>query len=105
MQRLRLRSVHSLSYLSTTNALQYARVPTGEIKLPDMRLHHHCAQVGEIEGQRAFKHACLTGLLRLVKKLMATYNRRDSRDDEMEDKLTADGKFGIERKTRCLRPA
>jgi len=46
-------------------------VPTGEIKLPDMRLHHHCIRVREIEGQRAFNHACSTGLLRLVKSQWA----------------------------------
>lgn len=67
MEGLRLGSVHQLSHLSATDDPQYARVPTGEIKLPDMRLHHRCAQVREMEGQRAFNHACFTGLPRLVK--------------------------------------
>ncbi|KAI4819575.1 hypothetical protein KUCAC02_004815, partial [Chaenocephalus aceratus] len=44
VEKLRLRSAHLLSHLSATNDPQYARVPAGEIKLPDMRLHHHCAQ-------------------------------------------------------------
>lgn len=59
--------VQQLSYLSATNDPQYARVPTGEIKLPDMRLHHNCVVVKEVVGQRAFNQACFAGLPCLVK--------------------------------------
>lgn len=67
VKELRLRYVQSLSHLSATDDQQYARLPTREIKLPAMRLHHRCAQVRKMQGQRAFNHACFTGPPRLVK--------------------------------------
>lgn len=67
VEELRLRYVHELSHLSATDDPQYARVPTGEIKLPDLRLHHRRALVRKTEGQRVFNYACFTGPPRLVK--------------------------------------
>lgn len=67
VEELRLRYVHSLSYLSATDDPQYAGVPTGEIKLPDTRFHHCRASARRTEGQRVFNHACFTAPPRLVK--------------------------------------
>lgn len=67
VEELRLRYVHSLSHLSATDDPQYAGVPTGEIKLPDTRLHHCPAPARRTAGRRVFNHACFTGPPRLVK--------------------------------------
>lgn len=67
VEELRLRYVHSLSHLSATDDPQYAGVPTGEIKLPDTRLHHCRAPARRTAGRRVFNHACFTGPPRLVK--------------------------------------
>lgn len=67
VEELRLRYVHSLSHLSATDDPQYVGVPTGEIKLPDTRLHHWRAPARRTAGRRVFNHACFTGPPRLVK--------------------------------------
>lgn len=67
VEELRLRYVHSLSHLSATDDPQYAGVPTGEIKLPDTRLHHCRSPARRTAGRRVFNHACFTGPPRLVK--------------------------------------